>query len=343
MAEGENTAALIRRMLGGEKVPQTPCVLFINYPFISSVTKIKAEEYFFHPESMMEAQVETYRRLGLTGPIWPDFGTVCEASALGGEVVFDAGGIPSIKSDPHTPLEHLADISPADPLKDGWMPRYLAFLEYFQKNKPADFQLTGGNIMAPFTTAAMLRGIDDFCADILEEPELIEKLLQTCTKTIIAFFREQKKILRESFDRIFMSDDVSSMVSIQMFEEFVRPTYEAIFHEFPDIPHWLHNDGRATHLSEKIAAAGVQVWHIGKTEDMGEILRRTDGKVLICGNLDPLAELLHGTPEEVLARTKKEIKDYRFSSKLILSTGGFLSWGTPIENVKAMLRASSEL
>ena len=338
-----DTYARIVQMANGDSLNRTPCFLFLNFPFISSVTGVTHREYFYDPKSMLDAQIETYRRVGTNGPLWPDFGTVCEPSALGGEIEFDNAGIPSIRADPDSTIEDLAELKPADPRKDGWMPRHLAFLEYFKTHKPADFRVTTGNIMAPFTTAALLRGLGDFCVDLLEEPELSERFLTTCTDTIIAFYKEQEKILGKDFDRIFLSDDVSSMISAVQFEVFVSPTYEKIFSTFPNVMRWLHNDGRATHVAAQIAKTGIQIWHIGKTEDAKEILKLTGGNVAICGNLDPLEELMKGTPEQVLLRARKEISDLQFSGKHILSSGGFIGFGTPIDNVKALLKASSEL
>ena len=60
----------------------TPCMLFINYPLFSDLAKISAREYFGDPQCMLEAQVETYRKLGVDGPVSPDFGTVVEFKVL---------------------------------------------------------------------------------------------------------------------------------------------------------------------------------------------------------------------------------------------------------------------
>lgn len=330
----------VRRCIMGETVEQTPYLLYINFPFIKSVTGISAQEYFSDPRMQLEAQVETYRRIGVGGLISPDFGTVVESSAFGGKVVYDNTGIPSLKPDPEVCIEDLAELPVVAPADGEMMARYLSFLEFFAAHTPEGFRCVSSNTMAPFTAAATVRGISDLCMDIIEEPELSMAFLNTVTQTEIGFFREQEAILKDSFDRIFLSDDISSFLSVRQYREFVLPCYQRIFSEFPHVQHWLHNDGNAAHLAPLIAEVGVQAWHIGKCMDMGELFRLTEGKVALFGNLDPIKDLLNGSAEHVYAQAQKEIREYQCTGKHICSSGGFIGYGTPIENIRALLAAA---
>lgn len=330
----------VRRCIAGEPVEQIPYMLYINFPFIKSVTGITSQSYFSDPQMQLEAQVETFRRIGVGGGlVSPDFGTVTEASAFGGKIVYDNTGIPSLKPDPEVTIETLAQLPATDPADGQMMARYLSFLEYFVSHMPEGFRCTSSNTMAPFTAAAEVRGISDLCMDIIEEPELSIDFLNTVTQTEIAFFREQEKILGDSFDRIFLSDDISSFLSANQYRQFVMPTYRQIFQAFPHVQHWLHNDGNATHLAPLIAQTGVHAWHIGKTMDMGELLRLTEEKVVLFGNLDPVSVLLQGSEMTVRTQVEKEIREYGNTGKYICSSGGFINYGTPIGNIQAMVDA----
>ena len=140
--------------------------------------------------------------------------------------------------------------------------------------------------------------------------------------------------------RVLLSDDISSFLSAGQFEALVRPVYDRIYGAFPEAQRWLHNDGSAAHLARSILQAGIQLWHIGKDMDLGELLRLTEKKVALCGNLNPVTELLGMTPEEVEARARKEAGQYRETGKHVLSTGGFISYGTASETILAMMRGA---
>lgn len=318
----------------------TPCLLFVNFPLISDLTGVSSREYFSDAKIMMDSQIETYSKLGTDGPISPDFGTVVEASALGGEVVYDNAGIPSIHVSPDSDIETLAQLKPADPRTSGMMKKALTFLEYMVAHAPSGIRVASTNTMAPMTAAATLRGISDFCMDTIEEPELVEQLLDTVTKTEIEYLAAQREILGDSFDRVFLSDDISSFFSDAQFRQFVLPTYTRIYGAFPGAQRWLHNDGASTHIAAAIAEAGVQLWHIGKCVDMAEIFRLTENKIALCGNLDPIEDLLNGTEQSVYDCACQEIARFKHSGKHICSTGGFLGYGTPIKNIKAMIKAT---
>lgn len=319
---------------------KTPCMLFINFPLFSDLAAISAKEYFGDPQCMLEAQVETYRKLGVNGPVSPDFGTVVEASAFGGQVVYDNTGIPSIHASADADIEELAKLPPADPYHDGLMVKFLEFLEYFKTHIPSDMHLTSGNTMAPLTAAATLRGISDFCMDMIDDPESVEALLSSVTKSEIAFLKAQREILGKDFDRVFLSDDISSFLSAKQFADFVAPTYEAIYGAFSDVQKWLHNDGESLHIAAEIAKTPVEYWQIGKCVDMEAIYQQTGYKITLAGNLDPIADLLNGTPEAVREKARCEAGKFRNTGKYICTTGGFMSYGTPVENIKAMLEGA---
>ena len=338
----QNTKALKARIEGMEGI-STPFLLFVNFPLISSLTGVKGKEYFSDAKTMMDAQVDAFRMLGTDGPLSPDTGTVAEASALGGRVIFDSKGIPSIQADAEKELEDYEGISVADPYTDGWMARCLTYLDYFVTHKPEDMRVAGSNAMAPATTCAALRGIEDFCVDLLEEPEAALKLLETAAQSLIAYFQAQKKILGDAFERILMSDDIASFLSLPQFERFVAPGYKKIYGAFPGIERWLHNDGNAVHIASVVARTGIDLWHIGRIVDMGVMFEKTEGKVALCGNLSPTEDLLNGTREEVYARARKEIEAYASTGKHILSTGGFLSYGTRVENIQALMQAALDM
>ena len=338
----ENTELLNRCVTEGSP-GRTPWILFINFPLIASVTGVKSSEYFHDPQTMTEAQAETFRKLGTDGPLSPDFGTVAEASAYGGRVVYDREGIPSIQPDPGPETADLIPEAPTDPRTSGLMARQLEFLAYMAAHCPPGMEVASCNMMAPLTAAATLRGISDFCVDVIEEPEAVAELTDRITQTEIASLEEQRRILGGRMKRVLLSDDISSFLSAGQFEALVRPIYDRIYGAFPEAQRWLHNDGNAAHLAPSISRAGIQLWHVGKNMDMGKLFDLTEGRVALCGNLNPVTELLHLKPEEVKKRAQEEVKRYQERGKHILSTGGFISYGTAIDAILAMMEGADSV
>ena len=334
-------AERIRKSIAGISTKQQPFLLFINFPLIKSVTDVDLQEYFNDPKTMMDAQIETFSRLGLDGPLYPDYGVVVECSAMGSQIVYNDMGFPSVHADTEMELEDLiAQSKPADPWNGSMMTKALETLEYMVKNAPSNFRVENSGVVAPFTTAAQYRDIQEFCVDIYIEPDLAHELLKISTETIIRFCQEQQKILGRALDHILLYDDTSSFLNQENYRIFSMPYQEKLYSAFPGAERWLHNDAEALHLSELIAESGFRLWHTGKCFDITEARRRTQGKVSLCGNLPPLEELLKGTPEEVEAAVNRQLDIFDKDPKYILSTGGFISYGTPLENIQTLIQTA---
>lgn len=343
MSIAQDNLQRIQKSLAGEVPDRQPFLLFINFPLIKSVTGVNLHEYFNDPRIMMDAQVETFRKLGLQGPLYPDYGVVAECSAMGSEIVYDDLGFPSVHADESLEFEDVVEAAkPADPWNGSLMTRALEALEYMVAHAPADFRVENCGVVGPFTTAAQYRGISEFCVDIYMEPELSEELISICTQTLINYCKEQQKILGKPLEHILVYDDTTSFLKPDNYRQFSMPYYDMLYREFPGTQRWLHNDANGVHLSELIAEAGFVLWHTGRVFDITEARKKTNGKVCLCGNLSPLEEIKTGTPEEAKAAALRQIAIFNKDPKYILSTGGFISYDTPVENIRALIEAALE-
>ena len=340
MTFAEQNEHAIRQSIAGEKPDVQPVLFFINFPFIKSLLDVDLHEYFNNPQVMMEAQIETYAKLGLNGPLYPDFGVVPECHALGAQVEFDYLGFPSVRSPLGVEIDAFADLKVADPWAGSMLTQALETLIYMKDHAPSNFYVTNSLIQSPFTAAAILRGISDFCMDVIDEPDAVKQLLSVVTKTDIAFLKEEEKILGYGLKQILIGDDISSFIRPEQFKEFIRPCYDEIYGAFPTAERWLHNDAEALHLSECIADAGFKLWHVGSCFDICEARKRTGGAVSLVGNLVPVKQVAELSEQEVYAAAIDEIKKFDGDPKYILGLGGFISYGTPLENLKAIIRAA---
>ncbi len=339
MSIGEENLRNVKKSIEGGKPARQPFLLFLNFPLVKSMTGVELREYFEDPKIMMDAQIEVNARLGLEGPICPDYGIVAECSAMGSPVLLDGKGFPSIQTGKESSLEEvLRDLQPGDPWGGNWETRSLETLEYMISHVPPGFCVENPPVMAPFTIGAEYRGIEEFCVELYEEPEMIHELLRVSLETLIRYCREQQKILGERMEHILICDDTSGFLTPDNYRKFVMPYLDKFYGEFPGVERWLHNDADSLHLSELIAEAGFKFWHTGRCFSITEARKRTGGKVSLCGNLSPVEELLRGTPKDVADAVNRQIKAFNGDSRYILGTGGFISYGTPEENLRALIQ-----
>jgi uroporphyrinogen-III decarboxylase len=194
-------------------------------------------------------------------------------------------------------------------------------------------------MIGPFTVAAQLRGISDFCMDLFDEPEMITQLLDIVVESEIVYLKEQEKILG-SLESILIGDDIAGFVSETQFREWVMPTYQKIYAPFPKTKKWLHNDANAAHLAGAFADCGFELWNLGDCVDMIKACSDARNEVTVVGNLSPVECLKNGTEKSVREAANALIDRFAGNSRFVLSAGGYISYGTPLENVRAMLQSA---
>ena len=74
--------------------------------------------------------------------------------------------------------------------------------------------------------------------------------------------------------------------------------------------------------------------------DLAELKRRYGGSLVLKGNLHTTRTMLHGTPEEVAAASRKAIDEAGEGGGFILSTGDQCGRDTPEENLRAMIETA---
>ena len=188
--------------------------------------------------------------------------------------------------------------------------------------------------------AADLRGMGDLLMDLILHPEWVEELLETCVEVGIAFARAQ---VEAGADIIGLGDAVCSQISPQMYRRFRLPYEQRIFGAVREMGALsrLHICGDTNKLVVDMVESGADIIDLDWMVDMGAAGSRFGDQVSFCGNFDPVAVMLQGTPDDVYQATLE-----------CLSAGGPRSFsgagceipdGTPHENLHAQTRALREV
>jgi uroporphyrinogen decarboxylase len=156
-----------------------------------------------------------------------------------------------------------------------------------------------GWVEGAFALAAVLRGDTNLLLDIHDRPGWLKELLDRLVEVGIAFARAQ---VAAGAHIVGLGDSMGSLVSPRQYREFVLPYEQRVFaavREAGAIPR-LHICGDTSHLLPDMAASGAQIVDLDWMVDLGRAAEAFSLRgPAPCGNFDPVAVMLHGTPAEV--------------------------------------------
>ena len=196
-----------------------------------------------------------------------------------------------------------------------------------------------GWVEGALAEAADLRGVSNLMMDLVMNPGWVKELLERCVEVEVAFARAQ---VEAGAHVIGLGDAVASEISPGMYREFALPYERRIFEAVRQLGgvSRLHICGNTTHLLDDMPRSGAEIIDIDWMVDMRRAVERFDGTV-VCGNIDPVAILLQGTPEQVreAVRANAEAGGRRWIS----AAGCEVPDGTPAENLLAHHEALFEI
>lgn len=336
----QRTFDRLKRSIAGESSDGHAVFHYYTFPFFQHVTGVDLDRYFHDPKTTFDIQLEVLEQLERCGNFQPDPGPVAECSALGGIVQFDKQGYISIHKSGIDSLDEAMKLKPGDPYGDNYMRVALECLEYMRDHAPAGIEVNVPICMAPFTVCAQLRGISEFCLDTMLDPDLVQALLDVATETCIRYMKAAQAVLGRPLHHLLISDDVSAFLSADKFEEWVVPTYEKIFREFPDSQPWLHNDAKAGHLAGVIADVGFVAWQYEPALAPETAMARCGGRVSLMGGLSPV-EMQSKSVQETYDICIDKLRSFDGNNKYVLGVGGSVNQ-IPVANLMAMLRAADD-
>lgn len=199
-----------------------------------------------------------------------------------------------------------------------------------------------GDIAGPFTMAAVMTGTQDFIILMLDEPELVEKLLDFTTCVSAEMFR----LLHENGCDIAMPAEPvasGSLISQDMFEEWAVPALKNLKTALPEYKYFFtHVCGASGARVKSLKEAGVAAFSCDYLVDLDTALCDADDALVIMGNMNPAGVLLSGTAEEVYEEACGRIRTAQGRGH-ILAPGCDMGAATPLENVKMLVKACKDL
>jgi uroporphyrinogen-III decarboxylase len=322
-----------------------PVALIIDSPWMPGYLGINFPDYYSDPEVWFHSNLRIMKEFPdmIFFPSWcVVYGMAIEPSALGCRIHF-AQNQPPAQLPMLLRLEDINEFQPVDPLADGLM---CATLHQYRTQKKrileAGHTIPVVTARGPLCTASFMRGVTPFMMDLIDDPGGVHKLLAYITDVTLQWLKAQASAIGDSFEGIFILDDIPDFLSRRHYLEFAQPYLKRIFDSFPQA--WVkayHNDANIEPFLEDLLGVGFDVLTWTFKLEPEEVRRGTAGKIALMGNVPPLDIGVRGSPEDMKKATLDLLRKVERKGT-ILSLGGGVSPGMPGANIAAMAEAVRE-
>ena len=256
-----------------------------------------------------------------------------EAQGFGAEICYEADHAPTCK---HPPLSDIHDLSPLrddpDPYACERMRDRLLAVRAFKARVGGECSILGW-VEGPAAEAADLRGVQDFLMDLMDSEDDCQALMARCTQTAIRFAQAQ---LAEGADTIGVGDAIASQLPPDLYRRLVWPferqLFEAIHAQGGLVK--LHICGNINHLLPHIGELGVDILDIDHMVEPEKARQAVGPKVAIAGRVDPVSDVLNGTPASIRSATASSYA--AIGNPHLVMAGCEIPPGTPVANLKAL-------
>ncbi|MCK9586443.1 MtaA/CmuA family methyltransferase [Methanothrix soehngenii] len=257
-----------------------------------------------------------------------------EAEALGCQL--DWGTInrtPSVKKPCATKPDRF-DV-PGNLLERGRIMTALEAIVILQENL-GDKIVINAKVTGPFTIAGHVFGVGNFLSWIKTNPEFVHEAM---SRTIDVTKELARAFLAHGADVVSVSDPTSSgdLLSGKYYEEFVFPYHKDVAASIK-APTTLHICGYTKELLPHIRHTGFDGFSFEEKVDVLTAKKLLGDDISLIGNISPVATMLQGTPEKITAEALQCMRN----GIDLLSSGCTLSPLTPVENIRALVRAAEE-
>ena len=193
-----------------------------------------------------------------------------------------------------------------------------------------------GHCEGPLAEYADLRSVEDAMIDLFDYPDEVQNAFRVITENAKDWITLQ---IEAGADVISIGDAVCSLISADMYREFVLPLHQEIVEHIHShgVYSKVHICGNISQILPDLIETGVNIIDVDSMVDMAQFLHLLGKNQFFCGNLDPAELFLRGTPERIQKAVAKLIQTV--GSKCIPAGGCEVPKNTPPENYSAFVTA----
>ena len=238
----------------------------------------------------------------------------------------------------------LADYTPPDPAESPVLGKVRKLKQRYPNGEKA-IMVVGEAGWAP---AVYLRGgLENLLMDMATEPGFFKDLLSIGAD----YYSELYPLAIEAgADIILLGDDYadknSTMMSPTHYADLILPVDARVVAAIKNAGSYCikHTDGNITGIMDQLVSTGIDA--LGPLEPVADmaldrILDRYSGKIAVMGNV-PIDMLSRGTPEQVIAETKRLLATVSTIGPHIMSSANTIASSVRPENYMAMIETTMQ-
>jgi uroporphyrinogen decarboxylase len=232
---------------------------------------------------------------------------------------------------------------------DASRPELYAEAERVLREFQGEYWIVGVTVTTIFETAWALRGLERTLTDLVENPEIADRLLDIPFRYHLEAAR---RLTEMGVDMIWTGDDVGAqdalVMSPRMWRRFLRPRMAEFIATIKGINPRLkvayHSDGYIEPLIEDLVEIGVDVLNPvqPRSMDPAALKRRYGDRLTFWGTIDEQRTLPFGTPDDVAREVRERVGSVGRGGGLIIGPTHHVQLDTPMENFRAMVRTILE-
>ena len=338
-----NSLERVRTVLAGG-IPDRVPVCLHNFMMAAQEAGVRIEDYRVNPEAIARTHLQAVERYGYDC-VLVDTDTTLLAEAMGARsecAPNEPGRIvePAIHS-----LDEVDRLKVINPETEGRIPALLEAIRIMSKQAGGEIAIRGNADQAAFDLACLVRGIETFLMDLLDQPEdpRITQLLEICYQSHLSVHRALGKA-GAHFTSLGDSLAGPDVTSPRMFAQFARPYEERLVRDLAAdgifvVIHICGDTSRILNMLAEYEPCGFELDY--KTD--AEKAKQTAGQDhVLFGNINPSGILAQGSVEQVREAARHLISLWKPGGRFILNAGCAIPPTTPPENIRAMIAAARE-
>ena len=330
----------IQAALKGKPADKVPVMLH-NFMLAAEEAGYNMEQFRNDPKIIAESFIKSVDKYQHDG-ILVDIDTVTLAGAVGVTVDFPVDAPARTHIGMLASMEQVKNLNPVKienyKYIQVWLESVRLLKEYFKD----EIFIRGNCDQDPFSLASMVRGIEDWMADlILSEEQLIFELLEYCTEATGQFIRLMSQT---GADMISNGDSPAGpdLISPEMYVNFALPFEKKIVNisHSLGLPYTLHICGNTEPILDKMLLTGADAFELDYKTNVQKVFDVFNDKAVLIGNIDPSGVLALGSAELVRRKTLELLEIYGNSNHFILNAGCAIPPSTPSINMKTMIETA---
>jgi len=333
---------LVKGALKGEPTPR-PAVGPLASHYHAAVGGVSLRDYTLKSDVLADCVIR-YCRKFKPDAVWMSSDTWVNAHAMGVPVDFPGDNQP-MGGTGETIVKTAADIDripPPDPTKQGRWPLMLEALRRIRKELGPDVFVIGCFDQYPFSLACCAMGMERVMMEVRDDPEMIKALMTRCADYTVAY---ACALAEAGADMLSGGASSGALLGPKLYAEIAAPFERQVIARIKaktGLPVSLHMCGNAKPVLKTMAESGADVLEMDQRTDMRDACEIIPRNIAIWGNLDPVAVLAHGTPQDVVRAAKEYIGIMNAveHKRFVLSSGCTLAMETPDENLHALIKTA---